>query len=261
MTMYRNIVLEEKDAVCILSLNNPERRNALTEETKDEMLSALESVNENEKLRALIITGKGPAFCAGGDTRKIGNELSEEEIRRVMQKSQILLKTIVGLRKPVIAAVNGDAFGMGCNLALSADFVVASEKAKFCEVFVKIGAFPDFGALFFLPRLVGIYQSRELLYLGEVIGAEEAKKIGLVYRVVPHKDLGREAENLAVRLGKMPTESIGRMKHILNRSFSMRLEDVLEEEIKEQIYLSKTLDFREGIKALLEKRKPKFQGR
>lgn len=261
MASYQNIILKEKGAVSSLILNDPENRNPLTEETKDEMIQALSHVAETDGIRALIITGNGPAFCAGGDIRKVGKELSPQEIREVMTKSQQLLKAIVNLEKPVIAAVNGDAFGMGCNLALATDFAIASEKARFCEVFVKIGAIPDFGALFFLPRLVGIYKSRELAFLGNVIDAKEAGEIALVYKVVRHEELEKEAYGLAERLASMPTRAIGRAKKILNRSLSMSLEEVLIEEVEGQVFLSQTEDYREGIKALLEKRKPQFQGR
>ena len=261
MPAYQNIIAEEKGALFTMALNNPESRNPLTEETKTELLSVLDYVKETAALRAVIISGRGPAFCAGGDIKKIGKDLKPDEIREVMLKSQQLLKKLVGLEKPVIAAVNGDAFGMGCNLALAADFIVASEKARFCEVFVKIGAIADFGALFFLPRLVGLWKSKELIYLGKVVDAREAERIGLIYQVVPPEELEGAALDLAGRLADLPTQAIGRAKRILNRSFSMILDEVLNEEIEGQVYLSQTEDYREGMKALLEKRKPRFQGK
>lgn len=261
MVPYNNIVLEEKDGVAILTLDNPENRNPLTEETKVEMISALGYVEQSDAVRVLIIAGRGTAFCAGGDVKKIGQELSPEEIREVMQKSQQLLRRLINLEKPVVVAINGDAFGMGCNLALAADFTIASDKARFCEVFIKLGAIPDFGALYFLPRLVGLWKSKELAYLGNVISAEEAERMGLVYRVVPHEKLEDETMELAGRLAKAPTKAIVRAKRVLNRAFDMTLAEVLDEEIESQIYLSQTEDQREGIRALLEKRKPRFQGK
>ena len=125
MSDYQNIILEEKGALCILTLNKPESRNPLTEETKSEIISALDYVEKTQGIGALIITGRGDAFCAGGDIKKIGQELAPDEIRDVMLKSQQLLKKLLGIEKPVIAAVNGDAFGMGFNLALAADFIIA----------------------------------------------------------------------------------------------------------------------------------------
>lgn len=261
MPVYKNIILEEKEGVAVLTLNNPETRNALTEETKEEIISALGEVERAEDLRALIITARGSAFCAGGDIKKIGGELTPEDIRQVMKKSQDLLKRLIDLEKPIVAAVNGDAFGMGFNLILVADFAVASEKARFCEVFVKIGALPDFGALYFLPRLIGPLKTRELVYFGDVIGAEEARNMGLLYKVVPHENLEKESTVLAGRLAGMPTKAIGRAKRLLKRAVDMTLDEVLSEEIDAQISLSQTEDHQEGLRAFLEKRKPVFKGR
>jgi 2-(1,2-epoxy-1,2-dihydrophenyl)acetyl-CoA isomerase len=257
---YKNIILEEKEGVVVLTLNNPESRNPLTEETKEEMISALGEV-ERANQRALIITGRGSAFCAGGDIKKIGSIPTPEETNAVMKKSQELLWKILNLEKPVVAAVNGDALGMGCNLALAADFAIASEKARFSEVFVRLGLIPDFGALYFLPRLIGPQKSKEVVYLGGMISADEASKMGLIYKVVPHQELEREAMELASRLARMPTKAIGRAKRVLNQAFDMTLAEVLAEEIKAQTYLSQTEDHREGLQAFLEKRQPKFQGK
>lgn len=261
MVAYNNILLERKEGVAVITLNNPKSRNPLTEETKDEMLSALDKVERADELRALIITGRGPAFCAGGDIKKIGKEITPEESRRIMEKSQRLLRKLLDLEKPVVVAVNGDAFGMGCNLALAADFTIASDNARFSEVFVRLGLMPDFGALYFLPRLVGLWKSREMAYLGNVISAQEAKEIGLIYKVVPGGELEQEAMGLAERLAGMPTRAIGRAKRVLKRALDLTLDEILEEEIEAQIFLSQTADHREGVQAFLEKRRPKFQGK
>ncbi|MBI4296862.1 MAG: enoyl-CoA hydratase/isomerase family protein [Chloroflexi bacterium] len=260
MTTYKDILLEKQEAVAILTLNNPESRNALTEETKDEMIAALGEVERDGEARALIVTGRGPAFCAGGDVKKIGVELTNAEIHQIMGKSQELLGKLVNLEKPVVSAVNGDAFGMGCNLALAADFTLASDKARFCEVFVKLGLIPDFGTLYFLPRLVGLQKAKELVYLGDVVMAQQAAQMGLVYKVVADQELMKEAMALAGRLAKMPTKAIGRAKKVLNR-FDMTLPEVLAEEVESQEVLTRTEDHREGVRALLEKRAPKFQGK
>ena len=242
-------------------MNNPENRNALTEETKKEMLGALLEVEGDDSVRSLIITGRGPAFCAGGDIKKISQELSDEEIREVMTASQQLLWKVLNLEKPVVAAVNGDAFGMGCNLVLAADFAIASQKARFSEVFVRLGAIPDFGALYFLPRLIGPWKTKKLVYLGVVISAEEASQMGLIYQVVPEADLEKEAMELAVRLARMPTMAIGRAKKMLGRTYEMTLAELLEEEIEAQTALARTSDHREAVQAYLNKRIPKFVGK
>lgn len=261
MATYNNIILEEREGVGIITLNNPESRNPLTEETKDELISALDEVERTDEIRALIVTGRGPAFCAGGDIKKIGTEMTPEETNAVMKKSQNLLWKILNLEKPVIAAVNGDAFGMGCNLALATDFAIASDKARFSEAFIKLGLIPDFGAMYFLPRLIGLWKSKELAYLGGAITAEEAERIGLIYRVVPHDELEKETLALANRLAEMPIKAIGRVKKVLNQAFDMTLSEVLTEEIEAQTYLSQSEEHREGIQAFLEKRQPKFRGK
>jgi 2-(1,2-epoxy-1,2-dihydrophenyl)acetyl-CoA isomerase len=260
MSGYKYIILEEEKGVARIILNNPESRNALTEETKAEVTEALEKVSENGDARALIITARDPAFCAGGDVKNIGKELTPEEIREVMKNSQKLLLTLVNLEKPVIAAVNGDAFGMGCNLALAADFRIVSERARFCQVFIKLGLMPDFGALYFLPRLIGPERSKHLVYLGRAVKAEEAEKLGLVSSVVPHEELENESMKLAGKLAVLPTQAIARAKRVLNNTYDMTLQQVLAEEIEAQIYLSNTEDHREGIRTLMKKRKPTFKG-
>jgi 2-(1,2-epoxy-1,2-dihydrophenyl)acetyl-CoA isomerase len=261
MSTYNYITVENKEGVAILTLDNAESRNPLTEETKDELLNALDSIKNDDSARALVITGNGTAFCAGGDIKKISVKLTHEETDQVMKKSQRLLLSLVNLEKPVIAAVNGDAFGMGFNLALAADFIIASDKATFSEVFVKIGLIPDFGAMYFLPRLIGIQKTKELIYFGSVIKAEDAFSAGIVYRVVPHDQLNEESFKLAKKLAKSPTKAIGKAKRVLNKAFNLTLEEILNEELESQKYLTDTEDHQEGIKAFMEKRAPNFKGK
>jgi len=223
MVKFKNILFEDRESVGIITLNNPESRNPLTEETKEEIISALNKVEEADGIRALIITGRGPAFCAGGDIKKMATAMTPQETTAMMEKSQQLLWKILDLEKPVIAAVNGDAFRMGCNLALATDFAIASDKARFSLAFIKLGLIPDFGAMYFLPRLVGLWKSKELAYLGSAITAEEAASIGLIYKFVPHDELEKETLALANRLAKMPTKAIGRAKKVLNQAFDLTL--------------------------------------
>jgi 2-(1,2-epoxy-1,2-dihydrophenyl)acetyl-CoA isomerase len=261
MTAYKNILLGSENGVARLVLNNPESRNAMTEETKEELVAALDEIERDETVRSVVLTGAGTAFCAGGDVKKIGQELTPDEITGVMKNSQRLLWKLLALEKPVVAAVNGDAFGMGCNLVFTADFPIASEKARFSEAFVKLGVMADFGALYFLPRLVGLWKTKELVYTGSIVSADEAKEMGLIYKVVPDDALQKEASALADRLARMPTKAIGRAKKLLSRTFEMGLSEVLDEEIEAQIALSKTEDHREAVKAFMEKRQAKFQGK
>ena len=165
MVSYNNILLEKKGELAVIILNNPENRNPPTGETKDEILSALDEVESDDKIRALIITGRGSACCAGGDVNK-STGMNPEDSRQIMRKSQCLLKKILDLEKPLVVAVNGDSFDMGYNLVLGADFTITSEKARFSEVFVQLGIIPDFGTLYFLPRLISLSKSKELTYFG-----------------------------------------------------------------------------------------------
>jgi 2-(1,2-epoxy-1,2-dihydrophenyl)acetyl-CoA isomerase len=261
MQNYNSILLDAKGKVAVLTLNNPENRNPLTEQTKEEILAALEEVERAPHFRALMMTGCGTAFCAGGDIKKISQELTREEISQVMKKSQQLLWKLIEFKKPVVAAVNGDAFGMGFNLVLTADFAIASEKARFSQAFVKLGLMPDFGALYFLPRLIGLWKTKELVYFGGTLTAAEARGIGLLYQVVPHDYLEKEAMGLANRLAELPTKAVGQAKKVLSRTFEMTLMEILEEEIRAQTLLSQTEDHREAIRALSEKRQPMFQGK
>ncbi len=261
MTGYRNILLERENSLAWLVLNSVANRNALTEETKQELIAAVDEIERDNAVRAVVITGNGAAFSAGGDVKKIGQELTPEEISGVMKNSQRLLRKLLQLEKPVVAAINGDAFGMGCNLLFAVDFPIASEKARFSQAFVKLGVMADFGALYFLPRVLGPWKTRELVYMGGIVTAAEAKEMGLVYKVVPHEELQKEARSLADRLAAMPTKAIGRAKKLLGRTFEMTLTEVLDEEIEAQLALSRTEDHREAVRAFMEKRQAKFQGR
>lgn len=261
MDRFKNLRFEEKEGVGFLTINRPEIRNALTEETKAEMISALGEISGSDTVRALLISGEGNAFCAGGDLKNIGKELTEEEIGAVMGRSQELLYAFLSLEKPVVAAVNGDAFGMGCMLSLTADFTVASDRSRFSLAFVHLGLCPDFGSLYFLPRLIGMWKSKEMAYLGRTMNAAEALDMGLVWKVVPHDALLEEVRELATRLSRMPTLAIGRMKRVISRTYEMSLGEILREEVRAQIDLTRTSDHREGIQAFLEKRKPHFHGK
>lgn len=262
MAGYQNILVEMRDdGIAVITLNNPENRNPLTEATKVELINALNLAADDGDVRTLVLTGKGSAFCAGGDVKNIGKVLPPEEIRAVMGQSQQLLLALLNLKKPVVAAVNGDAFGMGCNLALACDFPIASDNARFCQVFIKLGIMPDFGALYFLPRLVGPVKAKELVYTGKAISAEDAFQMGLIQNVVSPDVLEAEALNFAGKLAKLPTKAIGRAKKVINQSFDLTLNQVLEEEINAQIDLTRTEDHQEGVRALMEKRKPEFKGR
>jgi enoyl-CoA hydratase len=254
---YQDIELEEKDGVAVLTINRPEVRNALRFETYDE----LENVVLTTKARVLIITGSDPSFCSGDDVRAVmgGGEAKERPPRtpRLTPAADALLYTNV----PVIAAVNGPAVGWGMELSMMADFRVASEKAKFGELFVRRGLVSDIAGLGRLAQLVGREKAAELLMTGDVIDAAEAHRIGLVGRVVPHDQLLTEARTLADKIAANPPLAVQTIKAGLRRSLDPDWSDLGRWVSENLARLFKTEDHREGVRSFLEKRNPTFVGR
>jgi 2-(1,2-epoxy-1,2-dihydrophenyl)acetyl-CoA isomerase len=262
---YETIQLEvREDGVAVLTLNRPDALNALSVMMGTEFLSALDEARERGA-RAVVLTGAGRAFCAGGDLREMQSIAQQEGRVHAFfdQPLNLLHDCIRALRKlplPVIAAVNGHASGAGCNLALACDMVLAGESAKFNEAFIRIGLTPDCGGTFILPRLVGWKRATELLMTGDVIGAQEAARIGMINRVVPDAELMNETIALAQRLASAPTAALGRIKQMLEESAVNDYNAQLEVEHKAQIQSGQSVDFREGVAAFMEKRPPKFTG-
>jgi 2-(1,2-epoxy-1,2-dihydrophenyl)acetyl-CoA isomerase len=259
-----NIKYELRDGVVIITFNRPEALNALSLGlTKEIPLAIGKAVTD--KARAVILTGAGRAFCAGGDLREM-NEIAQKEGRIEAffeDPLKALHDAILLIREtplPFIAAVNGVCAGAGTNFALACDLIVAADNASFNEGFIKIGLSPDCGGSFFLPRVVGEKMAAELFMTGDAVSAERALQIGMVNRVAAADSLMEEAFALAARLAKMPTASIGRIKQMINGSFSNDLRAQLDLEHKCQIASGQTRDFREGVKAFFEKRPPNFSG-
>jgi 2-(1,2-epoxy-1,2-dihydrophenyl)acetyl-CoA isomerase len=261
---YQTIQSETRDQVCVLTLNRPDRLNALTVEVASELQ---EAINESVKngVRAIVLTGAGRAFCAGGDLREM-QELASREGRvdaffdeplRVLNELVLLIRhTPV----PFVAAVNGVASGGGCNLALACDLVVAAESAKFNQAFIKIGLTPDIGGTFILPRLIGLKRAAELMFTGDLVTARDAFEMGMINHVAPDTELMSHVMTLAERLASAPTAAIGRIKRLLETSAVNDYGGQLDLERKTQIESGKTKDFVEGVSAFLEKRPPRFTG-
>jgi len=258
---YETIVLERKDSVTTLTLNRPEKLNAINRKMTEDLNDAVVEIAKDRDARALVVTGAGRGFCSGADVADMTQTATPKDIRYYTQVMHKIFLALTDLEKPVIAKVNGAAVGMGCSLALSADMIIASENAKFSLIFSRIGLIPDGGSLFHLPRLVGPAKAKELIFTAKLVDAKEAERIGLVNKVVPADGLDNEVNTLAKQLAEGPTVALGIAKKIINKGLSMDLSSVLECEAFGQTIAGTTEDAQEGVMAFLEKRKAEFKGR
>jgi 2-(1,2-epoxy-1,2-dihydrophenyl)acetyl-CoA isomerase len=255
------LLVAESGGVLAITLNRPEVLNAINEQMSRELQDALRAAERSAGVRCVVLTGAGRGFCSGQDLREragVGDVSYGESIRRRYNPIILRLST---LEKPVIAAVNGVAAGAGCNLALAADIRLASDRARFIEIFSRIGLIPDSGGTYHLPRLVGLAKAFELAYTADEVDADEALRIGLVNRVVPHDDLLTVTGELARRLAEGPTRGYGLTKRAIRYGLGASLEQALDYEAHMQEIAGRTDDHREGVAAFLEKRQPKFEGR
>ncbi len=262
---YQDILVERQEHVAIITLNRPERMNAMGGTLVEDTIAALQQFHTDRDVRAVIITGAGGrAFCAGADMQNLqhrADEATPMERRRYVQNAQKLTLAIRQLEKPVLAAVNGVAAGGGCDIALACDIRIASEKARFGEVFAKIGLFPGTGGTYFLPRLVGIAKALELIWTGDVIDAQEAERLGLVSKVVPDDELMTETLALAKRLTQGPPLAISIAKTAVYKGLDLDIHAAFEYAATAESITLTSDDHREGVTAFREKRPPHFQGR
>ena len=261
--MSDQILLAEADGVATLVLNRPEKLNAFDDAMRGQFLAAIETVTARSGIRALVITGAGRAFCAGGDVAymvrlKQEGVPYEEGLGTLVAAGTAAIARIASLPFPTIACVNGPAAGGGCNLALACDLRIASDRASFGQSFVKIGMHTDWGGSYVLPRLVGLAKALELCWLGDMVDAAEALRIGLVNRVVPHQRLDEETRALAVRLAAAPQTSVQLAKLHLRASADRTLAECLDAEYEAQAACWASADSDEGVRAFVEKRAPSY---
>ena len=254
-----SIELERRGAVAVMTFNNPEKLNAMTPVMRKQMEHRVIEVRDDPAIRALLITGAGSAFCAGGDIRTFASSSPVAMRDRLKQQHRVTL-SMYHLEKPVIAAVNGVAFGVGFNIALLGDIILAADTAKFCQSYSNVGIVPDGGGLYLLARIVGAQKAKEMVLLADVVNAQQAKELGIVREVYAAERLMAEAMKLAERLAAGPTRAFGLDKAMLNRGWAMDLESFLELEAVGEAYVMETADHREGVAAFKEKRKPVFKG-
>jgi 2-(1,2-epoxy-1,2-dihydrophenyl)acetyl-CoA isomerase len=255
---YKTIILEKKDKIAKITLNIPDRLNALDLVMRAELKDAFIDIGRDPDVRVVLITGAGKAFCAGGDVGTMEG-VTAPAARDRLKNVQKLILLMTELEKPIIAAVNGFATGAGLHIALAADILIASENAKFRESFAMIGLIPDLGGFYFLPLRVGVLKAKELMLTGRLFDAQEAESIGLVNKVVPHGELEKEVMDLAHALAQGPSRAYAMIKSALNL-WPMSLQAFLELEANLQSVAFATRDFDEGRRAFLEKRKPIFTG-
>jgi 2-(1,2-epoxy-1,2-dihydrophenyl)acetyl-CoA isomerase len=258
---YEAILVRKAGPVATVTMNRPEALNFLDPIMAQEIERALADLEKDEEVRAVVVTGAGRAFCAGGDVKFMKQEWPVYDLVVRMERVTGFIKAMLDLPKPIIASVNGPAVGAGCNIALAADLVLASEKATFCQVFTRIGLIPDCGGIYLLPRRVGMTKAKELILTARTIEAGEAERIGLVNRVVPAEALEEETRKLAAELASGPTMAVGIAKRLLNQSYESDFETILRAENSNQVLLRKAEDHREGVRAFFEKRKPEFKGK
>ncbi|MGE0259906.1 MAG: enoyl-CoA hydratase-related protein [Alphaproteobacteria bacterium] len=243
-----------------ITLNRPDRLNALLPEMADAIISALDEAQADESCRAVLLTGAGRGFCAGQDLTAIA-AADPDDIGDLLDSYHPAIEKIREMPLPVVAAVNGVAAGAGCNLALACDIVIAARSATFVQAFSRIGLVPDCGGTWFLPRLVGAARARALMMLAEPLTAAAAAEWGMIWRVVDDDRLMDEAHALATRLAAGPTVALGLIKQALDESGDNDLADQLDLERDLQVEAAETPDRAEGVRAFLEKRAPLFTGR
>jgi 2-(1,2-epoxy-1,2-dihydrophenyl)acetyl-CoA isomerase len=250
--------------VAYVTLNRPEALNAITPAQRDRLTTLLGEASADPSVRAVVLTGTGRGFCAGADLRGSGptEERVAGDVARVIRLgAQRLIAAVLDCEKPVIAAVNGTAAGLGAHLALACDLVLAAESAKFIEVFVRRGLVPDGGGAYLLPRLIGPQRAKELMFFGDAVTAADAERLGLVNRVVPDEELGKTARDWAERLATGPTRALALTKQLVNASLDSDRATAFAAEAAAQEINMTTEDAREGVASFVERRSPEYRGR
>ncbi|MFD7028289.1 enoyl-CoA hydratase/isomerase family protein [Streptomyces sp. NPDC059917] len=253
-----------ENGVSWITLNRPDAMNALTWDQREHIMTLLAAASADPAVRAVVITATGKGFCAGADLRgspaPAGERVAGDVARMIRNGAQRFITAVMDCEKPVIAAVNGTAAGIGAHLAFACDLVLAADSARFIEVFVRRGLVPDGGGAYLLPRLVGPQKAKELMFFGDALPAADAERLGLVNRVVPADDLAGTAREWAERLAQGPTRALALTKHLVNASLDGDRATALAAEATAQEINMTTADANEGVASFVERRTPKYRG-
>ncbi len=256
-----SIIFNIESGIARITLNRPKSFNSFNRAMALEFQKALDICHNDKEVRVIVLSGEGKAFCAGQDLVEVTDEKLNPGFQKILEEHYgPIIKKIRSTAKPIIAAVNGVAAGAGANIALACDIVVAHENASFIQAFSAIGLIPDSGGTFFLPRLIGFQKASALAMLGDKVGAFEAERLGMIYKVFAADEFEESVNKLAQRMAKMPTKGLALTKEAFNHSFDNNLMQQLDVESKLQIEASETSDYHEGVASFLEKRKPNFKG-
>lgn len=258
--MSDTLLIEHEAGVTTLTLNRPKAFNSFNREMAFALITALRACAKDSKVRAVVLTGAGRAFCAGQDLKEASedNGISFEKI--LEEHYNPIIEAIRTLKKPVVAAVNGVAAGAGANIAFACDLTLAKTSVKFTQAFSKIGLVPDSGGTFFLPRLVGLQRATAMMMLSNNVSATDAVDMGLIYKAVEDEEFDAFVKDFAHKLAQMPTKALGMTKELINAGFHNDLTSQLKMEGAYQVLASQSEDHKEGINAFLGKRKPNFKG-
>lgn len=257
-----SVEIKIKNKTAFITLNRPEVFNSFNREMALRLQKTLDDCETNDEIRAIVLRGNGKAFCAGQDLKEVTIPELNPGFKKILEEHyNPIITRIRNIEKPILAAVNGVAAGAGANIALACDVVIASDQASFIQAFSLIGLIPDSGGTFFLPRLIGFQKASALMMLGDKISAEEAEKMGMIYKSVPSEVFESTIQKLATKLANMPTRALALIKKSLNQSLTNDLNSQLDLESKYQIEAAGTEDYAEGVAAFIEKRQPKFKGK
>lgn len=258
---YQFLVYHTNDGVATIRLNRPEVYNALNDGITYEFQDALKQAAKDASIRVVVVTGEGKAFCSGQDLKAVAGTEKRSFLESLHKRYNPIIRAMQEMPKPIIARLNGVAAGAGCSLALACDIIVAAEEATLIEVFINIGLVPDSGSSYFLPRLVGRAKAFEMCSMGTRVKTREALEWGLVNQVVPLNELDAAVKTYTDYFAAAPTKAIGLIKKMLNRSSQSSLDEMLDYEAYCQEIAGSSQDYKEGVAAFLEKRKPSFQGK